>query len=113
MGIRRANMEKESTMPVSFEDLISNHDKPILVDFWAEWCPPCKMMNPILKQLAGEWKEKITIIKVNVDEKPYLASRYGIASIPTLVLFSNGKEAKRSVGAMSLQSLKKTYDPFI
>ena len=106
-------METENTMPANFEDLLLTHDKPILVDFWAEWCPPCKMMNPILKQLAGEWKDKITVIKVNVDEKPYLASRYGIASIPTLILFSKGKEAKRSVGAMSFQNLKNTYSNFI
>ena len=112
MGIR-GYMNNQETLPVNFEDLIKTQSKPILVDFWAEWCPPCKMMNPILSKLAGEWKEKIMIIKINTDEKPYISARYGITSIPTMILFKNGAEVKRTVGAMSLENLKKTLEGYL
>lgn len=109
-GYKGDFMETKQAFPKSFEDLIVSHDKAILVDFWAEWCPPCKMMNPLLTQLSGEWKEKLTIVKINIDEQPFLASRYGISSIPTMILFKNGKEVRRVVGAMSLSNLKKSLE---
>ncbi len=106
-------MEDTKSLPISFDQLLLSHDKPILVDFWAEWCPPCKMMNPVLSQLATEWKGKVTIIKINTDEKNDIASRYRISSIPTLILFKNGVEIKRSMGAMSLQNVKNLYEQFL
>ena len=106
-------MEPTKNLPTSFDQLLESHEKPILVDFWAEWCPPCKMLNPIITQIAKDWKERVTVIKINIDEKNEIASRYGISSIPTLILFKNGKEVKRSLGAMSLVSLKNTYEHYL
>ncbi len=106
-------MEQTKQLPSNFEELLESHEKPILVDFWAEWCPPCKMLNPIITQIAKDWKERVTVIKINIDEKNEIASRYGISSIPTLILFKNGKEVKRSLGAMSLVSLKNTYEHYL
>ena len=106
-------MEHTKQLPSNFEELLESHEKPILVDFWAEWCPPCNMINPIITQIAKDWKERVTVIKINIDEKTEIASRYGISSIPTLILFKNGKEVKRSLGAMSLVSIKNTYEQYL
>lgn len=101
------------TLPPSFEDLIRTHDKPILVDFWAEWCGPCKMVGPEIAKLAKEWQGKVTVIKINTDEKQALAIKYGINSIPTIILFKEGKEAKRIVGAMNHTQMKQVFEPFL
>lgn len=100
-------------MPKTFEELLETHDKPLLVDFWAEWCPPCKMLAPELEKLAQEWKGRVTVVKVNTDEKQHLANRYGITGIPTLILFKGGREAKRVSGAMPLSALKSTFGDFV
>ena len=100
-------------LPKSFDDLLKTHDKPILVDFWAEWCGPCKMLTPVLEQLSKEWSDKITIIKVNTDEKPELAGRYNITGIPTMILFKNGQEAKRVSGALSLPQIKSYFGELV
>ena len=84
--------------PKSFETLLQTHDKPILVDFWAPWCGPCKMVAPELEKLAKDWKGKVSIIKVNTDEKQEIAGKYGISGIPTFILFKNGKEVHRISG---------------
>lgn len=89
------------------------HDRPILVDFWADWCAPCRMMAPVLKELTAKWKGKITVIKIDTEQKPHLSRRYAITSIPTLVLFSDGKERHRISGAMPLVELEKEFLPFI
>ena len=104
-------MNKE--MPNSFYDLIATHDKPILVDFWAEWCAPCRMLSPVVAELASIWKGKVTVIKINTEEKPNIASNFGINSIPTLILFKNGKEVKRISGAMPLGQLQKSFETII
>ena len=90
----------------SFDEFIQSHDKPVLADFWAEWCGPCKMMGPILKSLAQDWKDRLTVIKVNTEEKPHLAQRFNISAIPTMILFKNGEEIHRVQGAMPLAQLK-------
>jgi len=82
----------------------------VLVDFWAAWCMPCKMMVPILNELAEEAGDKVTIAKVNIDEQKAIASRYGIRSIPTMILFQNGKEVKRIVGVKTKEYLLKELD---
>lgn len=101
------------TLPKTFEELIQTHEKPVLVDFWAEWCPPCKMLAPELEKLAKEWKEKVTIIKINTDEKQALANRYQISGIPTLILFKDGKEIKRTSGAMPVSALKQEFGSYL
>lgn len=82
----------------NFEQVVLNSDKPVIVDFWATWCGPCKMMGPVIDQLSEELAGKVVVGKINVDEQQELAVRYGVMSIPTVVLFRSGKEEKRSVG---------------
>lgn len=93
----------------NFKQSVLDSDKLSVIDFWAEWCGPCRMMTPVLSQLASEMKGKLTVIKINTDEKPALAAKYGISSIPTMILFKEGKEAGRTSGAMNLESLKKKF----
>ncbi len=82
----------------------------VLVDFWAAWCMPCKLMVPVLNEVAEETGEKVTIAKVNVDEQKLTAARFGIRSIPTMILFQNGKEVKRIVGVKTKEYLLKEFD---
>ena len=93
------NLIKEGT-EANFEEIIAS-DSPVLVDFWAEWCGPCKMMNPVLEELAGDLGDKAAICKVNVDEAQALAVKYGIRSIPTMMVFKNGQIVDKIVGATS------------
>lgn len=81
----------------NFDEII-NGDKPVLVDFWATWCGPCKMLAPTIEQLAEELKDEIVVAKLDVDKAQDIAMKYQVMSIPTLVLFKDGKEAKRTVG---------------
>ena len=99
-------------LPSSFHDLVATHDKPILVDFWAAWCAPCRTLSPVIAELASIWKGKVTVIKINTEEKPDIARHFNINSIPTIILFKNGKEVKRISGAMPLQQLQKVFEGF-
>lgn len=87
--------------PESFESTLKSTPQPVLVDFWAEWCGPCKMLNPVLETLAAEQGDKAVIAKVNVDDAPELAERYGITAIPTLIVFKNGEPVKTLRGVQS------------
>lgn len=82
----------------NFKELVLASDKPVLVDFWAPWCGPCKMLGPLIDKLAGEMAETVTIGKVNVDDESDLAQEYGISSIPALILFKDGQAVGRSMG---------------
>lgn len=106
-------MNASETMPASFEDLIQKHDRPVLVDFWADWCGPCRMIAPALEELAGEWKGRVTIVKINTDEKPDIAQQHGITALPTLVLFKDGAELHRVRGALPKAALKSQFERFI
>ena len=90
-----------------------SHELPVVVDFWAEWCGPCKMIAPILSEIASEQAGKVTVAKLNVDENPDLAMRFNVMSIPTLMLFHNGSLEKRLVGARSKGQLLAELAQFI
>lgn len=91
----------------SFDELVRTNPLPILVDFWAEWCGPCKVIAPTIKQIASDFKGRLTVVKVNVDDKPQLAAQYGIQGIPTLILFDKGQITWRISGALPYDQLKR------
>ena len=91
----------------TFESEVLKAQGPVVVDFWAEWCGPCRMIAPALEELAGSFGEKVKIVKLNVDENPQVAAKYGIMSIPTLMIFKNGEMASRQVGAAPKQRLEQ------
>lgn len=90
----------------TFQDSVLNASGPVLVDYWAEWCGPCKMIAPALEELAGEFAGKLTVAKVNIDENPQTPTHYGVRGIPTLILFKNGKPAATKVGAHPKSQLR-------
>ncbi len=89
----------------SFEEVVLNADCPVLIDYWAEWCGPCKMIAPILEELADEYAEKVKIAKLNIDDNPETPPKYNIRGIPTLMLFKNGYVEATKVGAVSKSQL--------
>ncbi|MEE8186836.1 MAG: thioredoxin [Nitrososphaerales archaeon] len=84
----------------TFEDEVVNSNVPVFVDFWAEWCAPCRAITPILEQLASDFEGRVKVVKINVDENPDLAQNYGVQAIPTLLIFKNGQTVDQIVGAV-------------
>lgn len=93
-----------------FESSVLHGDKPALIDFWAEWCQPCKMLAPTVEEIAGEYEDKILVGKLNVDDNPATATKYGIRGIPTLLLFKGGQVVQQLVGVKSKAEIKKVID---
>jgi thioredoxin 1 len=90
-----------------FDSEVLKATGPVVVDFWAEWCGPCRMIGPALEEIAGSLNGKVKIVKLNVDENPHTATKYGVMSIPTLMIFKNGEMASRQVGAAPRQKLEQ------
>ncbi|PPK93840.1 thioredoxin 1 [Kineococcus xinjiangensis] len=105
-----------ATQPVTddtFDSVVLQSDKPVLVDFWAPWCGPCRQVAPILDEIAGEHGEKIQVVKINTDENPQVAARYGVTSIPTLNVYSGGEVVKSIIGARPKPALLRELADYI
>ncbi len=96
-----------STTDTTFEQEVLNSDKPVLVDFWAEWCGPCKQLAPVLSSVAESMGDDVKVVKVNIDENPETPTKYGVRGIPTLMVFKNGELADTKVGALPASQLEE------
>jgi thioredoxin 1 len=106
-------MSARAVTESTFDSEVLQSEKPVLVDFWAEWCGPCRMVSPILDQIATENTEKLDIVKVNVDENPQLAMKYRITSIPAMMVFSGGEVAQTVIGAKPKAALEADLAAFL
>ncbi len=94
----------------NFNNVVLDSDKPVLVDFWASWCGPCMMLAPVIEEISDDFADEVKVGKVNVDEQPELSAQFGIESIPTVLLFRNGKVEKKSVGYVPKNAIEAMLD---
>ena len=106
-------MSAKNVTTASFQADVLDNPKPVMVDFWAEWCGPCRMVSPILDEIATEYADKIVIVKVNVDEEPQLAMQYGVTGIPMMAVFQGGTIAKQMVGARPKNAIVEDLAAFL
>ncbi len=106
-------MSAKNVTTASFQADVLDNPKPVMVDFWAEWCGPCRMVSPILDEIATEYADKIDIVKVNVDEEPQLAMQYGVTGIPMMAVFQGGTIAKQMVGARPKNAIVEDLASFL
>ena len=106
------NFTKEAT-DTNWQADVLGSDKPVLVDFWAEWCGPCRMIAPAVEAVAEKFTDKASVVKMNVDENMNVPQQYGIRGIPTLILFKNGEEQERVVGAVSREAMEKLVEKYV
>ncbi|MCH6470428.1 thioredoxin [Sinomonas terrae] len=106
-------MATRSVTDASFDTEVLGSAKPVIVDFWAEWCGPCRMLSPVLEQLAADHGEKVEVVKVNVDESPETSARYGITSIPSVLLFEGGVQRVSVVGARPKEHLEREFAEYL
>lgn len=97
----------------NFETEVINAGRPVLVDFWAEWCVPCHMVSPVVEDIAREYSDRMTAVKLNVDDNPQTARQFGVMSIPTLIVFKDGQEKARVVGARGKEAILREIEPHI
>jgi thioredoxin 1 len=97
----------------NFDEMVLNADKPVIVDFWAEWCGPCRVIGPLVHEIAEDYKEKIIVGKLDVDSNPNVSSKYGIRNIPTVLFFKNGSVADKQVGAVPKGNLVNKVDALL
>ncbi|MCA4135640.1 thioredoxin [Arthrobacter sp. M4] len=106
-------MATRTVTDASFDADVLASAKPVIVDFWADWCGPCHMLSPVLEQLADERADKIEVVKVNVDENPEISSRFGIISIPTVLLFEGGRQKASVIGARPKQYFEREFAEYL
>ncbi|MCH7657568.1 MAG: thioredoxin [Bacteroidetes bacterium] len=97
----------------NFEEIVLKSDKPVIIDFWAEWCGPCRMVSPIVEEISEDFKGKVIVAKVDVDSNPGISSKFGIRNIPTIMFFKNGKMVDKQVGAVPKSNLVSKLEPLL
>jgi thioredoxin 1 len=95
---------------LNFDEIVTKNNQPVLVDFWAEWCAPCRMLSPVVDEIAQMYEKKIIVGKINIDEQMELAQKFGVMSIPTLILFKGGQPVKKSVGVVGKDKISDMID---
>jgi thioredoxin 1 len=105
--------ELKTVTEATFEAEVVSNPKPVVVEYWAEWCGPCRQVGPVLGALADEYGERIDVVKVNVDENPVISQRYGILHVPTISLFSGGEVVRQVVGVRSRAALEREFAGFL